>query len=45
VPVRTAIGICPYCEEETLQKEVYDTLEEGAVVVYMTTCAVCNKDI
>lgn len=45
VPVRTTIGVCPYCEEETVHKEAYDMLEAGAVVVYMTTCTVCNQDV
>ena len=45
VPVRTTIGLCPYCEDETLQKEVYDTLDDDAVVVYMATCTMCNKDV
>ena len=45
MPVRTATAICPYCEEQTLQKEVYDALDDGAVEVYMTTCTVCNWDL
>jgi hypothetical protein len=45
MPVRTTVGVCPYCEEETLQKEAYDELADGAVVVYLTTCTVCNKDL
>ena len=45
VPVRTTIGVCPYCEEQTLQKEVYDVLDEGAIVVFMVSCTVCNKDV
>jgi hypothetical protein len=45
VPVRTVVGSCPNCECVTHQKEVYETLADGTVVLYVTTCIVCNKDV
>ena len=45
MPVRLDVGFCLYCEENTLQKQVYETRADGTTEVYMKTCTICTKDV